>query len=445
MGLNNQYRNLIRYSFILIMLSALIGVWVYIWMHYYADIIIRPFYYRGNLLVIVVYALLLFFFIKFYGGFRIGYYKRGNVIYAGFLSLVMCNIVTYFQISLIGRALMDTRPMLVMVLAQIAFFIAWTLVACKLYVKVFSPRTLLMVYGGEELTNSLLRKMSSYPENYSIHDTINISEGLDNVLNEISKQSGVILCDIPSSQRNILLKFCFERGIRTYTTPKISDILIRGASEIHLFDTPLLLNRNAGLSPEQRAIKRLTDIIFSGLAFIICLPFMLIIALAVKLCDQGPVIYKQKRLTIGHREFCLYKFRSMIVDAEKQHGVQLATEKDNRITPVGRVIRMLRMDELPQLWNILKGDMSIVGPRPERPEISMVYTETMPEFEYRLKVKAGLTGLAQTVGRYNTTAYDKLRMDLDYISNYSILQDFKLMLMTVKVLFEKESTKGVGA
>ena len=151
----------------------------------------------------------------------------------------------------------------------------------------------------------------------------------------------------------------------------------------------------------------------------------------------------QKRLTIDGRVFEVYKFRSMIVDAEKDGVARLASKNDNRITPIGKFIRAVRLDELPQLLNILKGDMSIVGPRPERPEIAKEYEKTMPEFAYRLKVKAGLTGYAQILGKYNTTPRDKLLLDMMYIEKYSLFLDIKLMLMTIKILFMSESTEGI--
>jgi exopolysaccharide biosynthesis polyprenyl glycosylphosphotransferase len=211
---------------------------------------------------------------------------------------------------------------------------------------------------------------------------------------------------------------------------------------MHLFDTPLLLSRNQGLSVEERFVKRLMDIVIAGVACVIASPFMLIIALCIKLYDGGPVIYKQQRLTRDGKIFFIYKFRSMRVDAEKA-GARLAMKNDSRVTPVGRVLRNLHMDELPQLFNILKGDMSVVGPRPERPEIFLQYEKELPEFAFRLKVKAGLTGYAQVYGKYNTTPRDKVKLDVTYIENYSIWLDIKLMLLTVKILFQKENTEGV--
>ena len=171
---------------------------------------------------------------------------------------------------------------------------------------------------------------------------------------------------------------------------------------------------------------------------------MLITAIAIKVYDRGPVFYKQKRLTIGRREFYVYKFRSMVVNAENDGVARLAKQNDSRITPVGRLIRKIRLDELPQIFNVIKGDMSIVGPRPERPEIAAQYEKYIPEFKYRLKMKAGITGYAQVLGRYNTDPYDKLMWDLMYIAGYSFLLDIRLIMMTIKVLFIPESTQGVG-
>ena len=184
------------------------------------------------------------------------------------------------------------------------------------------------------------------------------------------------------------------------------------------------------------------DIIISSLALIITSPIMLVIAVAIKLYDGGPVFFRQDRCTINGKVFSIHKFRSMIENAEKEGEVIPTTEDDKRVTPIGKFIRKTRLDELPQFIDILKGDMSVVGPRPERVEHVRQYTAEIPEFEYRLKVKGGLTGYAQIYGKYNTSAYDKLKLDLMYIQNYSILLDLKLIIMTGKIIFMKESTEG---
>ena len=263
------------------------------------------------------------------------------------------------------------------------------------------------------------------------------------LLKEIDKYDAVIIDDIPSHERNRLIKECYNRSIRTYSAPKISDILIRSSGEMNLFDSPLLLSKNDGLQIEQKIVKRLLDIAISATGLLISSPLFLLIAISIKCTDRGPVFYKQKRLTQGGKEFKIYKFRTMIQDAEKGGKAVLARDEDDRILPVGKILRRLRLDELPQLWNILKGDMSMVGPRPERPELMAEIVEEIPEFVYRLKVKAGLTGYAQVYGKYNTTPYDKLKLDMLYIENYSFWLDIKILLMTFKVILQKENSEGI--
>ena len=198
-------------------------------------------------------------------------------------------------------------------------------------------------------------------------------------------------------------------------------------------------------SPVYLVLKRGFDILASGIATVLLSPVFAVTAIAIKRYDGGPVFYKQKRLTKDGEIFEVLKFRSMRVDAEKDGVARLSTgDKDDRITPVGRVIRKVRIDELPQLLNILKGDMTICGPRPERPEIAEQYEQELPEFRLRLQAKAGLTGYAQVYGKYNTTPYDKLMMDLMYMAHPSFLQDLQIMFATVKILFMKESTEGVS-
>lgn len=298
-----------------------------------------------------------------------------------------------------------------------------------------------MVYGDREST-ALLQKMQSRKDKYDIQEYIHISEGEDVIKEKILAYEAVIICDVPAHIRNVILKYCFKNSIRVYITPKLSDIIVLGSDSIHLFDSPLLLSRNRGLAWEQRISKRALDLILSLIMLILTSPFMIIIAILIKAYDKGPVFYKQERLTLNGNKFMIYKFRSMRMDSEKS-GARLAMKNDDRVTPVGKILRNIHFDELPQIFNILKGDMSLVGPRPERPEIAAEYEKSIPEFCFRLKVKAGLTGYAQVYGKYNTTPYDKLKLDLLYVENYSLWLDFKLLLMTFKILFQKENTEGV--
>jgi exopolysaccharide biosynthesis polyprenyl glycosylphosphotransferase len=433
-----------RKSFIffssLIVVGLLTFMYAVVWFRCYNNVIMDPFLSKGNWLIFAIYVLFIALFAKIYGGYQVGHFLKGNVIYSSVLSLLFVNLLTYFQISLIGRELMDVIPMIILTVIQTATIVIWTFVANGLYTHFYPPRRLLMIYSGE-LARSLVLKMSARPEKYIIGQTLSIDVGEEELRKKIHEFDGVVLCDIKAAQRNRLLKYCYSHSIRTYLTPKISDIIIRESANVDLFDTPLLLCPNAGLSPEQALVKRLCDLVLAGIMALLASPIMLIAAIAIKVQDGGPILFKQKRCTIHGKEFYVLKFRSMIVDAEKD-GVRPCVNNDPRITPVGKFIRKTRIDELPQLFNILKGEMSIVGPRPERIEHVKAYSEKIPEFRFRLKVKAGLTGYAQIAGKYNTTPYDKLKLDLMYIERYSLLNDIKLMLMTIKILFVKNSTEG---
>lgn len=446
MNLKNKehYKKTLMFGSTLIIWGALTGLYSFIWYTFYSETIVQPFFRKGNWMVVFIYALLLYVFTRIYGGYKIGHLKRGDVMYSATLSMLFVNAITYCQVSLIGRMFMNPWPMLILCVADVLCIISWAVMAHELYLKIYPPRQMLLIYGSER-AESLVYKMTTRSEKYDICEAVSIIDGLDAVLEKTLQYNSVIICDVPSEFRNKVLKHCYAHSVRTYITPKISDTIIRGADNIHLFDTPLLLCRNHGLTFEQRFFKRATDLALSGLALLLFSPFMAIIALCIKLYDGGPVLYRQTRLTLGGRAFNIYKFRSMVVDAEKETGARLAMERDGRITPVGRIIRRVRLDELPQLINIFKGDMSIVGPRPERPEIAAEYEKEMPEFSFRLKVKAGLTGYAQIYGKYNTTPYDKLKLDLIYIASYTLLMDIKVILMTIKILFVFESTEGIGA
>ena len=255
----------------------------------------------------------------------------------------------------------------------------------------------------------------------------------------------VFLSGIHSHDRNIILKYCVENGIKVYVIPRVGDVVMSSAKKIHMFHLPVLRVERYNPQPEYLFLKRLTDLVMAGAATILFSPVMVITAIAIKAYDKGPVFYSQIRLTKDGKEFGVLKFRSMKVNAEKDGVARLSSgDNDPRITPVGRFIRKVRIDELPQLFNILRGDMTIVGPRPERPSIAAEYEEVMPEFRLRLQAKAGLTGYAQVYGKYNTTPYDKLLMDLTYISHPSYLEDLRIMFATVKILFMPESTEGVA-
>lgn len=430
-----------------ICLAGQILLYAWFWYNdYYQRIkIYLKFWEKGHWLVIAIYAILLFFFSNMYGGMRIGYLKNMEVIFSQLIATILVNVITYAQISLMVRMPYPPSSYLCMVLLQALWVIIWINIASLIYRNVFPPRRLLLVHG-ERPIDDILVKFNSRRDKFEVSKCINISAGVEAVNKEsLERYDAVVLWDISIADRNKILKFCYGHSIRIYVMPKIPDVILKGAEELHLFDTPLFLTREYVLTIEQRFIKRCIDLFCALVLFVISSPFMLLTAIAVKLYDGGPVLYKQVRCTTNGRQFHILKFRSMRVDAEEDGVARLASKKDSRITPVGKFIRKVRLDELPQLFNIIKGDMSFIGPRPERPEIIAQYLEVMPEFVYRMKVKAGLAGYAQVYGKYNTTPYDKLKLDLAYIENYSVWLDLKLMLLTLKVLLWPDSTEGVEA
>ena len=437
------YKRVITFSegFLLLALETLL--FAVVWYSYYADSIVLPFWNKGNWAVIGLYTLMVFMFTKLYGGYRVGFQRVIDELYSQILSLICANVVAYFELCMIAREYLKPLILVYMTLIEIVIIFIWVFGCRLLYKKVYPPRHLLLVYGYKTPVE-FIEKINARKDKYIIEDRIHVSEGEKALKEKILQYEGVIICETKAYIRNELVKYCFENSIRSYVVPKLSDIIILGTEQIHLFDTPLLLSRNQGLTGEDMIGKRILDIVCATILTVISSPFMLIIALAIKLYDGGPVFYKQDRLTLNGQIFKIIKFRSMKLDSEEK-GAQLAKKDDDRITPVGKIIRMLHLDELPQLFNILKGEMSMVGPRPERPEIAEIYRKDFPEFDYRLKMKAGLTGYAQVYGKYNTTPRDKVKLDLTYYEKYSIWLDIKLIMLTFKILFQKENTEGINA
>lgn len=442
-----RYKRLLMLTISAVLMVLMTAVFSYIWYSCYAthEVLGTTFYRRGNYVMIALYALMLYLFYRVFNALRIGRMRVFEALLSQILSVLCTNATTYLQLCLIGhwRFLSYLKPMIWLTGVDLLVVTVWVLLTRFIYVRLYPPRKLLAVYG-QYSPGGVLRKLAARGDKYTIGETISIDHDVEEIKHKINAYQNVILMDIPDEIRNKLLKYCFEKDIRCYTVPKISDIMIKSAADIHLFDTALLLFRNQGLTIEQSFCKRGFDIIASLIGIVILSPVMLVIALIIKCYDRGPVLFTQERLTKDGRVFKVYKFRSMRVDADK--GEYCLTRKgDERVTPVGKFLRSAHLDELPQIFNILKGDMSFVGPRPECPHLTEEYSRIIPEFSYRLKVKAGLTGYAQVYGKYNTTPYDKLKLDLVYINNYSLWLDVKLLLQTVKILFQKESTEGIEA
>lgn len=437
-----QYKRVIRALAAFIVIVCTVGVFLAIWKGYYNLKVIFPFYNKGHWLLAAVYAIFVILFMYIYGGIKFGYLKCSSIILSQVLAVVCANVLAYLEIVLLSARFVSVVPIVYMTIIDAGIITVLANAITYIFKVLFPPRRMLLLYEDYE-PDGILRKMSVRNDRFELGAEKNIHDlSRKELENIIGQYDAVLLYDIHSEIRNKILKLCYAEGIRVYVTPKLSDILIKSSENIHLFDSPLLLMRNNGLSFEQKVIKRFLDIVISMLVLVITSPVMLIVAIAIKLYDGGPVMFRQDRCTLNGEIFSIHKFRSMIVDAEKEGKSVPATDGDPRITPVGNFIRKTRIDELPQMIDILVGNMSVVGPRPERVEHVETYTEDIPEFKYRLKVKGGLTGFAQIYGKYNTTAYDKLKLDLMYIQNYSLRMDIRLIFMTIKIMFMKESTEG---
>lgn len=412
------------------------------WFLYYGSRIKVPYYRTGNFLIIILFMVLYMVFGRLYDAFVINLSKISEIIYSQFLAVSFTDLIMYIVICLLSSKLTNLWPGIACLVGQVLVSSCWTFCVHKWYFKTFEPVPTIIVYENKKSLKELNSSIVLL-KRFNIIDTIKADDCLDNLsfLNDIG---AIFLCGNKSSKRNIILKECIKRDIDVFICPGISDIILSGAYPIHAFPFPVLKTYRYMPQPEYVFFKRLFDIILSTFLLILTLPISLIVAIAIKAYDGGPCFYKQTRLTKDGKEFGILKFRSMIVDAEKDGVARLSSgDNDSRITPIGKIIRACRMDELPQLLNILKGDMTFVGPRAERPELTEKYSEKIPEFKLRLQAKAGLTGYAQVYGKYNTEPYEKLQMDLMYIANPSLIEDFKIILATIKILFMKDSTEGI--
>ncbi len=439
-----EARGLLKGIECLIEVLLLSVLYYVVWRHgYYEEGLFPAYFFNGKYVLAGVYALLIALVFSNLDGFLFDQRKALDVALGQVISLFIINFITYFQLCLIANGMISPGPILLLFVLDVVVAVALVLIFSWIFHRLYAPHEMLLVYGTDNAVGIKI-KMDARKDKYNIKKLISVEEGFEKICREIPLYDAVILNDLPPQIRNDILKFCYQKNIRIYAVPKISDILMRGGKSINLFDTPLICINKSGLSLPQKCFKRAMDILLSALILILFSPLLLIVALAIKLEDGGPVFYKQKRMTLNQREFEILKFRSMVPDAENLTGAVLAAgENDPRITKVGKLVRATRLDEIPQFFNILKGDMSIVGPRPERRVFVEEFCQEMPEFAFRMKVKGGLTGYAQIYGKYNTTPYDKLRLDLMYIENYSLQLDLKLIIMTIKIMFSRESTEGM--
>lgn len=444
---NKKYvkEKLALYLFKVLITTAYTGSMYYCWVRFFNPYIPTPFYRLGNYFLAVLIVLIYVTFVKVFGGFQVGTNTRSDLVFSQILAIAFLQATSYIVFSLLSYRLLSPVLFIVMFLAFSAFAVLWVFFADLVYYKIHATKRTVVVFNNVDSYISLkgIRKLE---RRFSVIRTLNSEKTtLEELFEILENADAVFLCGVPSDYRNEVVKFCIAKDKVAYIKPKISDTIIRGGKTIQLMNIPIYrCKRNEG-NLIYLLVKRVFDIVLSLLGIVVLSPVFLLVSVAIRLDDGGPVFYRQERLTLNGKTFNIIKFRSMKTDAEKDGVARLAGDDDDRITRVGKVIRKLRIDEIPQIFNILSGSMSIVGPRPERPEIAKQYEEHTPEFALRLQVKAGLTGYAQVYGKYNTPPYDKLQMDLMYVANQSLLEDLRLILMTVKIIFIPSSTEGISS
>lgn len=412
------------------------------WEWYYAQRTAIEMTLTSKWLVVLLFVALYCILGRVYEAFLVSYARISEMIYSQALALSITDFFLYIVCWALSARMPNILPILAAFACQLLLTTAWSKLAHQWYFANFPAKRSAVIYDVREGLEKLISEYGM-EKKFNVLWTANVSECLDD-LSALDGLDVVFLSGVHSHERNIIMKHCVEHNVTALIIPRIGDVIMSSAKKVHLFHLPILRVERYNPSPEFVVMKRCFDVVASGVAAILTLPIMAVVAIAIKAEDGGPVLYKQKRLTKNGKVFEILKFRSMRVDAERDGVARLSSgAHDDRVTRVGRVIRACRLDELPQLFNILKGDMSIVGPRPERPEIAEQYEREIPEFKLRLQTKAGLTGYAQVYGKYNSTPYDKLQMDLMYIANSSVWQDLHILFSTVRILFMKESTEGV--
>ena len=403
--------------------------------------------YRLDLIMLLVYLAGLYLFSRVYNAYRLGYYRTRLLIFAQFLTQAISAGLVYVLVTLVRFRLFNPLPLLALLAVQLVLNFLWSGAANRWFFKANPVRRTILLYRNE-LDKKRFGSIEGKPIERLYHiekEYRYTGDDFKEIRPLLESYEAIFVSGLHPNCRNDIADYCKETGVPGFFLPRVGDMIMRESSHIQALETPVLYLHRKELPLDYAFVKRAFDIFVSGVALIILSPIMVVTALAIHFYDGGPAFYKQVRLTLDGREFKIFKFRSMRVDAEKDGVARLSTgDKDDRITPVGRIVRKCRLDELPQLLNILRGDMSIVGPRPERPEIARQIYESLPEFKLRLQVKAGLTGYAQVYGRYNTGPYEKLIFDLMYISNMSAINDLMLMFATVSILFMSESTVGVA-
>lgn len=413
----------------------------YIWIAYYNLYAFRTHRLLGGAASLLAYYIIYSRLVRIYRADKVAQYSISETVFSQLLAFGITDLICYVECCFIARRYVSILPGLLTVVVQFIVVCLWAVIAKRFYMANITRQETVVIYGDESVKGFLTKVGEKEWTIFNIHMKVSVDEGTEKIKEGIDASETVIFYQLDYSLREELMYYCINQRKIFYVTPTITDIIASGFENGHFIDSPLMKYDGYKESLSMAFIKRCMDIAVSLFGLIVTLPITLVTMLAIKLEDGGSVFFKQERYTKDWKKFNILKFRSMVMNAE-ENGALLCGANDSRITKVGAVIRRFRIDEIPQLVNVLKGDMALVGPRPERVENVEKYTEKLPQFAYRLQVKSGLTGYAQLYGKYNTSAYDKLRLDLIYIENRSLILDFKLIMLTIKVLFIPESTEG---
>ena len=398
---------------------------------------------RTSGVVLATYFIMSYMFANIYGRYDIGKRKSKPIMHSLILTMAFTDTISMLMLSVMNTNERNNKtfeleqPGLLLVIFLVQFFIIWIFAygGNKLYFTLFDPEDCIIITSSQRSLNEVIKGIRKYKLQYNVSK---ISDYRDVMLKEyINQHDTVFIYDVPIKERTAIVEYCYQNMKNVFFNPDMHDVIETNAKHIILDDISMLGNFSKGLTLEQKIIKRISDVVISVIALIVTSPLMLISIIAIKLEDGGSIIFKQNRATQGGKIFSVYKLRTMKEDVENYSVV----ENDERVTKVGRFLRKYRVDEIPQFINVLKGDMSVVGPRPEMLANIFNYTSVLPEFEYRLRVKAGITGYAQIAGKYNTSPKDKLILDLMYIEEYSLWLDIKLLFQTALVILKKDSTE----
>ena len=385
-----------------------------------------------------------------YGGFEVGRKKNKPIISSMTLAVVAVDLVTYLQLQimnvnennndhliLFGK---DFPYLLLCILLQFLTIILFVRIGNSTYFRMNPPRRCLLVLADRGEESSTRRKIDRYRLQWHVEKVAMFDD--PHLIDLIRNSETVILSGLPAEDQMRILHQCYDLQKDVLCRAQLEDIMLSNARQVIVDDAAFLAMDYRKMTILQRLIKRGMDVLFSALVLLVLSPLMAVIALCIHFEDGGKVIFRQKRMSVNGRIFTICKFRTMSEAASSSKHQVSASADDARITKIGHFLRRTRLDELPQFWNILKGDMTLVGPRPEMLENVEKYKQQLPAFVYREKMKAGLTGYAQIEGRYNTTPEDKLMLDLMYIESFSIWLDIKLLFRTLTVFFKSDSTEG---